>query len=554
MLKHLKSVILFASVACLLCPTGSHANDILKVLNAINKIQTDQKKTETPPQQNQPAQTPPTQSPQVDMSRINRILGQNKAATPPQQFQPIKETPKETRKLKSITIDIEYPFLIGENFITSISHLIGTNPQISKLDIADLLRVTIHNNTNQEISGLNLTARVLEYSNPAIETVDVPAKESVTVTLNPTFKDSLLDLVEQRPGSIYLSITSADGKSIYKSTKRITLLSRNDTILQFRPLLGVFVTPNDKRINELISYAAEKVPGRTMAGYQRDQASVITEMRAIYDTISELGIHYRSSTLSFLDSKDLNAQRTYFPAESLEATGANCLDGSLLFASALENIGLETEIVFPPGHAFVGARLQRGQSSSWLFIETTMVGNATFDQAVKSAGEQFNKHMAAGTLSLLDINQIRQMGVKPFPSAVGSKEFSLKDKLQGKSEKIFDIQLVSAFVPSKDLGGMPPMLYVAISQNDKLAISTKGVQRWVGKDNPNVLYFNKQNIKKRITLTKADEILFAIYQEGFLQDTRVLAWKLTWDNFVAKDFTMQSESGAYLQIAAQEIR
>ena len=480
-------------------------------------------------------------------------VDQPKVEKATEKAQPPKETPKETHKLKGMTIDVEYPFLIGDNFLTSASHLIGTTLQLNKIDIGDLVRVTIHNNTKREISGLQLMAKVLEYSDPAIETVDVPAGQSVTVKLNPTFKDALLDLIEQRPGSIYLGISSADDKPLYKKTKRIMLLSRNDTILQFPPLLGVFVTPNDKRINELISYAAEKMPDRTMAGYQRDSAGVQGEVRAIYDTISEMGIHYRSATLSFLDATNINAQRTYYPAESLEFTGANCLDGSLLFVSALENIGLETELVFPPGHVFVGVKPQKDKNE-WLFIETTMVGNATFDQSVQTANEEVTKNIKAGTLFVLDFSQVRKLGVKPFPSAVGSKDFSLKDKLQVKSEKIYEIKLESAYLPPHDLGGRAPILFVTMEQNKNLILSSKGTQRWVAKDNPNMLIMSSQNLSKRITLTKADEIYLRIWQHGILSDINVASWKLTWEQFISKNFGMRTSNGGELKISVQEVR
>ncbi|PIS48073.1 MAG: hypothetical protein COT17_00270 [Elusimicrobia bacterium CG08_land_8_20_14_0_20_51_18] len=480
-------------------------------------------------------------------------VDQAKAEKATENAQPVKKTPKETHKLKGMTIDIEYPFLIGDSFLTSASHLIGTEPELNKIDIGDLVRVTVHNNTGRKISGLQLMAKVPDYSNPAIERIDLPAGSSVTVKLNPTFKDSLLDLVEQRPGSIYLGISSAENKPLFKKTKRIALLSRNDTILQFPPLLGVFVTPNDKRIDELVSYAAEKTGDRTMAGYQRDAASVISEVRAIYDTIGETGIHYRSATLSFFDSKNLNAQRTYYPAESLEMTGANCLDGSLLFVSALENIGLETELVFPPGHVFVGVKTQKDKDE-WLFIETTMVGNAAFEQAVQTANEEVAKNVEAGTLFILDFKQVRESGVRPFPIAAGSKDFSLKSKFQTKSERIYDVKLESAYIPPQDLGGARPNLFVTVEQNKNYILNSQGTQRWVARDNPNMLILSSLNLTKRITLGKADEIYFGIWQEGMVSNANIARWKVTWENFVSKNFTMRTQSGGELKVTVKEVR
>jgi len=42
----------------------------------------------------------------------------------------------------------------------------------------------------------------------------------------------------------------------------------------------------------LITYSAEKVSDKAMSGYHKDAKGVTEQIRAIYDTIAELGIHY----------------------------------------------------------------------------------------------------------------------------------------------------------------------------------------------------------------------------------------------------------------------
>lgn len=476
-------------------------------------------------------------------------VDQTKVEQATEKVQPEKKTPKFIRKLKGLTLTIEYPFLIEDKFLTSAAHLIGTDINLEKIDISDLVRMTIKNETKSRISGLKATAKVAIYSEAAIETVDLAPGESATLRLNPVFNDSLAEIIEQKPGSIYVSLAGRSGKLIHEGTKRITLLSRNDAILSFPPLLGVFITPNDKRIDELNSYAAEKLNGRTMAGYQGDSAAVSQEIQAIYDTIAEMGLHYRSATLTFFDAKDLIPQRTYFPAESLEATGANCLDGTLLFASALENIGIESALTFIKGHVFIGARLQP-TSNEWMFIETTMVGHSSFADAVNRAKDEYSENSAPGKLAAVYVKSMRELKVKPFPSRVETKGFSLKDKSAGSAQKIYDIKLESAYVTPQDLRGQPPSLFVSIEQNGREILSTRGTERWVASNNPNVLMFETQDFTKRIILTKADELKLRIYQEG---TTFSLTWTLTWQQFVSRNFNMSSPTGSGLRIAVKEI-
>jgi hypothetical protein len=46
--------------------------------------------------------------------------------------------------------------------------------------------------------------------------------------------------------------------------------------------------------------------------------------------------------------------------ETLSLNSADCLDRSVAFASAMENLGLEPVIVLVPGHEFAGVRLAPG--------------------------------------------------------------------------------------------------------------------------------------------------------------------------------------------------
>jgi hypothetical protein len=77
-------------------------------------------------------------------------------------------------------------------------------------------------------------------------------------------------------------------------------------------------------------------------------------------------------------------QRVRLPRESLQDGEANCIDGTLLFASLLEAASLSPAIVLVPGHAFIAWETWK-QKDEWRFLETTMIGKATFEEACHSA-------------------------------------------------------------------------------------------------------------------------------------------------------------------------
>jgi hypothetical protein len=137
-----------------------------------------------------------------------------------------------------------------------------------------------------------------------------------------------------------------------------------------------------------------------------------TQVRAIFNSLKhDYDITYVNSPISYPNG----TQRVLYPAQSLALNRANCIDGTVLFAAALENIGIEPFILITtsPGHAFLGYRQWPG-SDEINFIETTMIGSATYAQA-RAAGE--SKAQAASDAEnglILDIKKARSAGFTPL--------------------------------------------------------------------------------------------------------------------------------------------
>jgi hypothetical protein len=169
------------------------------------------------------------------------------------------------------------------------------------------------------------------------------------------------------------------------------------------------------------SYKVSLVPAQTATLAAFDQ------LAAIFLALQKMGLTYVSVTADFFDG----AQNVKFPSESLATTSANCIDGALVFASALEAIGMRPAIVFLPGHAIVAVLTDPNADpcslKNWLPIETTMVSNSTPTEAVTVAvknhmpkvtsifakGCSSPKQSHTGTL--FDVQTLREMGFLPAP-------------------------------------------------------------------------------------------------------------------------------------------
>ncbi len=133
-------------------------------------------------------------------------------------------------------------------------------------------------------------------------------------------------------------------------------------------------------------------------------------LQAVFRTISQRGARYSNIGRAYFDGW----QRVRRPAETLEARAANCMDGSFLFASVLELIGMEPVILYDPGHAYVGVRASRGGSRVWA-IETTGVGTVGAEEAYRIAQERLAKDTGTPDFAQTDVVTMRDRGVLPFP-------------------------------------------------------------------------------------------------------------------------------------------
>jgi hypothetical protein len=150
------------------------------------------------------------------------------------------------------------------------------------------------------------------------------------------------------------------------------------------------------------------------------QSATLPQVAAIYDELKAMGVSYVMDPNVLSDT--LFVQRTRLPGDVLKTTNAQCLEGTLLFATLLESIGLEPIIMMVPGHAFVGwyATAKDKQKFPALFVETTMVGGATFEQAVNVANKRVQDEFAQGNIDSgvskwIALKDLRKAGVTPQP-------------------------------------------------------------------------------------------------------------------------------------------
>lgn len=254
----------------------------------------------------------------------------------------------------------------------------------------------------------------------------------VDVKIQPTLKiDFNIDSVRAaRPTQVnfkFIETTGGKNVTLFDETPQVDVLPRDylplhrlvgaDSNKATLQNLGAWVTPNVKPVDEFLAKAKERAPDRTFAGKQR---ATVPQVAALFDELKARGVSYVMDPDVL--SERLKVQRTRLPADVLQSSNAQCLEGTLLFATLMESIGLDPIIVLVPGHAFVGWGTAPKDKLAMpaLFVETTMVGNATFEQAVRVATQRVQQegglgNFDTGVSKLIPLKALRKAGVTPQP-------------------------------------------------------------------------------------------------------------------------------------------
>ena len=307
---------------------------------------------------------------------------------------------------------------------TAYYHLLDRNddPLIS-------CTVTATPRSRQEIRRIRVSSFIDGYSATAVNTFEVKKGGSHTFDQLPTlFRDRVQTLNELTRATLNILVEDLDterGVELHK-TYPVWLLAQTTAPLYVRDphsgqwkdmtrYFGAFVTPNARSLMRFLRAAAQLHPRGRLVGYQVGNDEVTAQVKAIFDALrQEAEITYVNSVIDHSPEEGFTAQRVRLPRQSLEEHQANCIDGTVLFASLLEGISINPAIVLVPGHAFLAWETSRN-SKEWRFLETTMIGTHTFEQACNSAESTYTRYNQVKRATMWPLSELRaKYGVWPM--------------------------------------------------------------------------------------------------------------------------------------------
>jgi hypothetical protein len=138
-------------------------------------------------------------------------------------------------------------------------------------------------------------------------------------------------------------------------------------------MFAAYVNENHPMLDKILQEALETkiVSAFRVTTHEHDET--LRQVFAIWAALQKRGLQYSSTTSTPGGSETVQSQFIRFVDQTLTATQANCVDGSVLFASLLRKISIEPFLVTVPGHMYVGFYLGAGKSQ-YVALETTVIG------------------------------------------------------------------------------------------------------------------------------------------------------------------------------------
>jgi very-short-patch-repair endonuclease len=254
----------------------------------------------------------------------------------------------------------------------------------------------------------------------------------------------LSNLTESISGEVTLQVAHGEdgGSPLFSKTYPIEVLAKTHWggVGSMPELLPAFCMPNDPAVDKMLKAASDVLRGAgksaAIDGYENRSRSRTWELAsALWSAIGGLGLGYALPPASF----EVGGQKIRTPGAILEGKLATCLDTSMLFASALEQAGLNPLIILSEDHAFVGVWLQpqkfsqlitdeaasvrkRIELQEMLVFETTLATHSPtppFSAAVAATLKNLSDEQF---LMAIDIRRARMRKIRPlgFVAANGS--------------------------------------------------------------------------------------------------------------------------------------
>lgn len=154
----------------------------------------------------------------------------------------------------------------------------------------------------------------------------------------------------------------------------------------YRWMFAAYVNEEHPYIDSILNAILQQGVINTITGYQKNAATVVSQVEAIWYYALEHGITYSSISCTSNSSVTSNVQHIRFFDEVYNTRQANCIDACVFFASIMRKIGLKPVIFVEPCHAYLGYYTDKNRKKLKL-LETTITSWVDFPALTRNYNE-----------------------------------------------------------------------------------------------------------------------------------------------------------------------
>lgn len=150
-------------------------------------------------------------------------------------------------------------------------------------------------------------------------------------------------------------------------------------VIECYRLAAAYANEDHPMLDSILAEALETQIISSFSGMQsNDPNEVKKQVLAIWWALQRRGIVYSSISTTVIPGTELvHAQRVRFFDDVIRLKQANCIDGTLVFASLLRRVGLKPLICVTPNHAFLGFYVDASKTQI-VYLETTALNSRDF--------------------------------------------------------------------------------------------------------------------------------------------------------------------------------
>jgi DNA-binding beta-propeller fold protein YncE/tetratricopeptide (TPR) repeat protein len=284
-------------------------------------------------------------------------------------------------------------------------------------------KVVLRNNTDSPFPAAKLTFAIKDYMDfpTEIEVPEIGPRQETDLLIKPVFNNRILEVTENTPLQSEVALTfyiAGEAKTVKRSYP-VTLYERHAMTWDRTEKLGAFVTPKDPPVADF----SRGVIQPYVDAYP-NLHSTIVYARTLYAALGVYGLSYivdPTSPFQELSEKAGAVDYLQYPRDTLLRKSGDCDDLSVLFLSALENIGIDAALVDVPGHVFIlfstgvpaaeketlgfpETLLVIHRNTVWIPVEMTMVGSS-FTRAWQKGAEEYRDWLAKGKVEIIEVQK-----------------------------------------------------------------------------------------------------------------------------------------------------